>query len=135
MEASDHAGVFQYLSDTHTISPFFQYHNRQVLGFSLSYLNRNSLTKTGLILAYEQWRFFKTIKKDFIKQRSHLSDITFKEYLSAQAFSTQFIDHMLLPALAVTLMGSSPSHPVIPSITASAMADNVTLDSFELASC
>ena len=131
METSDHAGVFQYLSDTHAISPFFQYHNRQVLGFSLSYLNRNSFTKTGLILAYEQWRFFKIIKKDFIKQRSHLADITFKEYLSGQAFSAQFIDHMLLPALAVTLtcdfesVGNYPADLILEYLTCGVMKQGI----------
>ena len=131
MEASDHAGVFQYLSDKNVISPFFQYHNRQILGFRLSYLNRNSLTKTGLALTYQQWRFFKTIKKDFVKSRSYLAGITFREYVSSQQFSPQFIDHMLLPALAVTLtcdfesVGNYPADLILEYLTCGVMKQGI----------
>lgn len=131
MESSDHAGVFQYLSDTHSITPFFQYHNRKLLGLKLSYLNRNSLTKTGLALAYQQWCFFKVIKKDFLKNRSYLAGITFKEYLSNQTFSDQFIDHMLLPALAVTLtcdfesVGNYPADLILEYLTCGVMKQGI----------
>jgi predicted NAD/FAD-binding protein len=131
MESSDHAGVFQYLSDTHSITPFFQYHNRKLLGLKLSYLNRNSLTKTGLLLAYQQWCFFKTIKKDFSNKKAHLASITFKEYLSNQSFSSQFINHMLLPALAVTLtcdfesVGNYPADLILEYLTCGVMKQGI----------
>ena len=131
MESSDHAGVFQYLTDTHSITPFFQYHNRQLLGLKLSYLNRNSLTKTGLALAYQQWYFFKAIKKDFLNNRSYLAGITFKDYLSSREFSSQFIDHMLLPALAVTLtcdfesVGNYPADLILEYLTCGVMKQGI----------
>ena len=131
MEASDHASVFQYLSDVNSIKPFFQYHNRQLLGFKLSYLNRNSLTKTGMVLTYQQWRFFRVIKKDFINNKNHLSSITFKQYLKQNHFPQQFIDCLLMPALAVTLtcdfdsVGNYPADLILEYLTCGVMKQGI----------
>lgn len=131
MEESDHASVFQYLSSDHVITPFFQYHNRKLLGRKVSYLNRNSFTKTGFNLAYQQWRFFKTITQDFKNKSDALSRIRFVDYLAENTFSAQFIDHMLMPSLAVTLtcdyesVGHYPADLILEYLTCGIMQQGI----------
>lgn len=131
MEESDHASVFQYLSSDHAITPFFQYHNRKVLGLKISYLNRNSFTRTGFNLAYQQWRFFKTIHQDYTNNVGYLSGICFADYLAQNQFSAQFIDHMLMPSLAVTLtcdyesVGNYPADLILEYLTCGIMQQGI----------
>lgn len=102
MEASDHASVFQNLLPNNTVQSFFQYKNIRFLTFKFPILALNSVNKTGLALTIGQYRFFKTIHQD-IKNQQALSNITFAEYLKTKSFNSQFIDSLLMPALAVTL--------------------------------
>ncbi len=131
MESSDHASVFQYLASNQSIKPFFQYHNRTCLGIKVSYLNRNSLTKTGFMLAYQQWRFFKTITKDVKEKKSDFTQMTFTQYLTRHQFSAQFVDHMLMPALAVTLtcdfdsVGNYPADLILEYLTCGIMQQGI----------
>lgn len=130
MEASDHSAVFQILTHDNKIKPFFQYKNATFFQFKLSYLARNSLNKTGIRLAYQQWRFFKTLHKD-IKARNDLARITFDEYLADNDFDLCFIQDMLMPALAVTLtcdfksVGQYPADLILDYLTCGVMQDGI----------
>lgn len=103
MEASDHAAQFQYLTTNNQLRTFFQYINARVLKSKFRCLAPNSLNSTGLFLALSHRYFFYRIKKDIVNSMDTLSRITFADYLSDRPFNEQFIEHMLMPALAATL--------------------------------
>lgn len=130
MEASDHAAVYQYLMPNQTIKPFFQYKNSKCLGFKFSFLALNTLNFKGLALTLAQYRFFKTIQHD-VKHREDLSSITFSDYLADKHFNPQFINHMLMPALAVTLtcdfesVGQYPADLILDYLTCGVMQEGI----------
>ena len=101
MEESDHSSVFQKLTASNEIEPFFQYKNSK--RFGLRYLCPNSWNVNGIKLIWAQRQFFNQIKKDVEQDKDVWSDITFGDYLAMSQFNDQFIERMLLPALAVTL--------------------------------
>lgn len=102
MEASDHAGVFQYWQDDN-IKPFFQYRNTRIGSLEFLRLSRSGLGWHSIELAWQSKVFFKRIEKDFHQHGEILSTQTFKEYLNASRLNNEFVKKLLLPALAVTL--------------------------------
>ena len=131
MEYSDHASVFQYLTSKGDIQPFFQYFNLQLAKFNFSILAPNSFNKMGLRLTYNQYRFFKQIKKDIRQRSAELSTLTFSQYLAQHTFDTQFLQHMLMPALAVVLtcnftsVGNYPADLILDYLTCGVMEEGV----------
>lgn len=103
MESSDHSAVYQHIraDKEHKPKAFFQYFNQKILNKNLSLPHKNTLTFKGLRLTLGHFSFFKQIKKDSANIH-FLKDITFGQYVHQKRFYQDYINEILLPALAVT---------------------------------
>lgn len=103
MENSDHAAVYQSVRSNTEKSPraFFQYHNFFLFKkkFNIPRFNRLAFNYFRLGLAHK--KFFKKINSD-IKQHETLNSITFGQYIEGNSFNKEYINKILLPALAAT---------------------------------
>ncbi|NVK42729.1 MAG: FAD-dependent oxidoreductase [Oceanospirillaceae bacterium] len=102
MEPSDHAGVFQYWREG-KIKPFFQYRNARIRSFEFLRLSRIGFGWHSIKLVLQSIRFFRKIEKDNRNTIKALSQQTFLEYLEQNNLHNQFVNELILPALAVTL--------------------------------
>lgn len=102
MEPSDHAGVFQYWKNEE-IKPFFQYRNTRIHSFEFLRLSRTGFGWHSIKLVIQSLRFFRKIEKDNRKNENAVAQQSFLDYVNQNNLNNQFLNELILPALAVTL--------------------------------